>query len=511
MGEAIVPERFEPGTFPRLGELGARLREMAGDAAYAAGRDYLRKGLVRHGTVAGTTAHATVSGSTEYRVSVAFATDLAEAKVSCTCPAHRRNKLCKHVVAVAVALLERPREFTPVAPVDVPAEAAKPRRASGTKGGTGRAGGTAKERAAAQRTEQQDAGLAVVDRLLAELAAGGLGALGTEGAALLAEAAETVRALKLRRLGNRLMALQRLSASAAGASTWAMAGNPAAALFPPFGPTFQPPAPRQPGTGEADGPDEAARFAAILCDVALVRQALGAQAEGRIALDPALAEDLLGKTWRETELERVAGLDLVPIAEERFDDGEFRVETSYLLDLRDGAIYAEKQISPLRRGGAPKTAHRHRLLVDEAGLYPGEPPRRVKLLRVRREPLDIEHVDALLRRADATVPALRARLGGRLRSPFAAPEAAVLFRPSALVQAAADGTRLGALDKEGRFLAIAWPERWGQDLPALLPAPGRFALFGLLRLGNGGPTLRCLSVAGELAWGEGPVYPVTAS
>ena len=34
-----------------------------------------------------------------------------EVKVSCTCPAHRRNKFCKHVVAVSVALLDRPGEF----------------------------------------------------------------------------------------------------------------------------------------------------------------------------------------------------------------------------------------------------------------------------------------------------------------------------------------------------------------------------------------------------------------
>jgi uncharacterized Zn finger protein len=81
------------------------LRDLAGDAAYQAGRDYLRKGLVKQGAVAGTTAYATVSGSTDYRVSVAFSD---EPKVTCTCPAHRRKRYCKHVVAVCGALLERP-------------------------------------------------------------------------------------------------------------------------------------------------------------------------------------------------------------------------------------------------------------------------------------------------------------------------------------------------------------------------------------------------------------------
>src|SRR5207248_8448384 len=94
------PVTFDPAAHPALADLGARLRELAGDAAYRAGHDYLRKGLVQQGAVAATTAYATVRGSTDYRVSVAFA---AEPKVACTCPAHRRSKYCKHVVAVCTA------------------------------------------------------------------------------------------------------------------------------------------------------------------------------------------------------------------------------------------------------------------------------------------------------------------------------------------------------------------------------------------------------------------------
>src|ERR671932_2910052 len=99
---------FDPASHPALVDLGRRLRELAGDASYQAGLAYRRKGAVKQGAVAGTTAYATVSGSTDYRVSIAFG---AELKVNCTCPAHRRNKYCKHVVAVCAALVERPDEF----------------------------------------------------------------------------------------------------------------------------------------------------------------------------------------------------------------------------------------------------------------------------------------------------------------------------------------------------------------------------------------------------------------
>src|SRR5687768_8888206 len=153
MSEGLgVTERFDPKVYPALVDLGSRLRELAGDAAYAAGRDYLRRGLVRHGTVAGTTAHAAVAGSTDYRIAVAFGAELAEPKVTCTCPAHRRNKHCKHVVAVVVGLLERPGEFAPVEAVELPAVP------KGAKGAKGAREGSAKERAAAERASQQAAG-----------------------------------------------------------------------------------------------------------------------------------------------------------------------------------------------------------------------------------------------------------------------------------------------------------------------------------------------------------------
>jgi hypothetical protein len=493
---AAIPRPLHPAAHPSLVRLGERLRELAGETAFAAGRDYLKKGLVRHTTVAETTAHATVTGATDYRISVTFAAELAEPVVTCTCPAHRRSRHCKHVVAVVVALLERPGDFTPVAPVDLPPEAAAPkrRRSSGN--------GTVKERAAAQRVEQQVAGLAVVDRLIEELAEGGIAALGSESTALLAEAAETVRALKLRRLGNRLMALQRLVGPADAPAPLSIAQALSLLKSVPPGMTVP--------TGSASRPDNldglAARFAELLVDVSLTRQALGARADGQGAIEPALAEELLGKTWRDAELERLSGLDLFPLGDERIDDGEFKIETSYLLDLSGGDIYVERQITPRKLRSTAKPVHRHRLLVDEAGRYPGASPHRLKLVRGRRAPLTVEHVSRAVALAETEVAALRARLAERLRLPFEPAEVTVLFRPTALLR---DRDRFGALDRTGRFLPLVMTGKLDKEVRPLLPEPGRFALFGRLAPGEdgGGMALTVVSVVGELLWGGGPVCP----
>ena len=451
-----MPPPFDPTDHPALIDLGGRLRELAGDAAYQAGREYLRKGLVKQGAVAGPVAYATVSGSTDYRVSLSVD---GAAKVTCTCPAHRRVKYCKHVVALGVALLERPAEFIVS---ETPPEAQQPAAAR-----RGRAAGGAP--ATPSFELQWLAGLETVGRLLAELAGGGIMSLGPDKVALLANAGELVRALKLRRLGNLVVALQRAAS-------------------------------RQRGTAL-----DAHEFADLLVDIHLTRQAIGAHLAGRVSLDPRLAEDLLGKTWRNEDLERVSGLELIALAATRVDDGEFRVETSYLADLPTGAIFAEKQITPSRLASAPKPNHRLRLIVDEAGLYPGVAPRRIRLSRTRRAPLSVEDVQRLVSRAPSTLPELRRILVDRLDVPFGPDEIVATFRPASLVT---QGNLVGAVDASGRFLALDWLAGRAYDLAGILSASGRYALFGQLCLDDRGPRLRCLSiVSGELAGGRGPIYP----
>jgi hypothetical protein len=326
-----------------------------------------------------------------------------------------------------------------------------------------------KQRAEEVKAEQRRDGLALVDRLLDEIAAGGVGALGREQLALLTNAAETVRALKLRRLGNRLMALRHLA---------------------------------------ADGGESAAdpgRFATLLADICVTRQVLGAYLEGTSGFDPALAEELVGKTWRERDLERVTGLELMAVAEDVNDDGEFRIESTYLVDLPTGELYVERQITPRGLRGERRPARRLRLFVDEAGVYPGVAPRRLKLLRVRRASVSVADVRRVVDGAVGEVAEVWRRVVERLAMPVGAPELAIVFRPAALV---AQGDRVAAADRYGRTLPLDWPAAWSKHALGILPeATGRYALVGLAGLGDGGPELRCVAIVGELRWANGPTYP----
>jgi hypothetical protein len=153
----------------------------------------------------------------------------------------------------------------------------------------------------------------------------------------------------------------------------------------------------------------------------------------------------------------------------------------------------------------PKPRHHTRLLVDEGGLYPGMPPRRIRLGRTRRAPLSAGDVERLIGHATTSVAALTERFAQQLAAPFGAARAAVLFRPAALVQ---HGAQVGALDADGAYLALGWLSSWTQDVPKLLPHASSFALFGLHELEAAGPRLRSLSIVSPaLRWARGPLYP----
>lgn len=449
---------FDPGAFPVLVALGNSLREMAGESMYAAGRELVRSGAVREATIAGTLAQAVVQGSTDYRVSLSFSRRANSVKAGCTCPAQRRRRMCKHVVAVCLLLLERPSAFTVLEPADIPkpAKTRRPRK-SATK--------TDPE---TTRAKQRADGLAVVDRLLEELAASGAAGLGPEGLELVRSAAETVRVLKLRRLGNALLTLVHIVESGRAA-------------------------------------EEPGEFADALRDVWMMRQMVGAHLEGRISLDAGTAASLIGKTWRASELERIGPLELVPVAEDHESDGEFRIQSVYHVDLLSGSLYVERLITPRGIRAKRLPSRRMRLHVPEAAIYPGLPPHRIQILREERAPLRRCDVGQVVALAGTSVASLHQELRERMTLPFASPELPVLFRPSALL---VEPSRVIARDDAGQAVDILWPTTWSRQLPAILPeAPSQVALVGLAGLSDRGPVIQCLSLVGSLRWGNGPSYP----
>ncbi len=449
-----MPPAFDPAAHPILADLTTQLPDLAGAGAFREGQVYFAKGLVQQTTVSGTSAYATVKGSADYRVSVAFGDPV---KVTCTCPAHRRNRYCKHVVALCTALVQSPGSFTVV---EAPAEApAKPEKRV-------RAPRAAKK--SPQRTELRAAGLEVVDRLIAELADGGLLALGPEKASLIAQAGELARALKLRRLGNLIVRLQDAAPAAS-----------------------------------KRGMDETG-FAQLLVELELTRQASAALLSGNGALDPALAEDLLGKTWREDELEPITNLDLTAVGFRTTRDREFVVETAYLADLRDGVIYAEKVITPVRmaRGSRGVAPARLRLAVAEAGLYPGPAPRRIRLKRWEQAPLIADHVRGLVDRAVADYAELPRRCGERLAVPIADAEVVALVRAERIGQ---DAGRVYAVDAQGSALPLRWPTPAQSHDPDGVRSEGPVGIFGLVHCHAGEITLEVLSMIGDRLTGGEPL------
>lgn len=457
-----MAEVFDPAGFPPLIALGQRLRELAGESAYRAGRDYLRGGMIKDLTVTDVQAMASVRGSTDYRVSISFGAAGA-ASVTCTCPAHRRSTHCKHVVAVAVALVEQPRLFQIVPRSEIPVVAPPTRK---------RRDPGAKQKAEALKEEQRQTGLILVDRVLEELTAMGIGGLGPEQLALVASVAETVQGLKLRRLGNALIGLNRLVVERGQDET-----TPTA-------------------------------FASLLAEIAMMRQVIGASLSGAVALDSALAEELIGKTWRAKDLEQVTGLQLVTLARETHDEGEFRVESMYLFDLPTRDIFVERQITPRGLRGERFPIRRMKTLVDEAGVYPGQSPRRIKIVTARRGALLMADIDAIVASAIVEISELRRRLVERLAAPVGSTEVAVVFRP---VQIVATGDLLAGLDGQGDLVSLVWPGSWSAAMVrGMTREPERCALFGVMELARSGPLLRCLSIIGDLGWANCPTYPDVA-
>ncbi len=454
----MPPASFDPAAYPALVALGQQLRDLAGDATYNAGRELVLRKVIQEATISGTTATAVVTGTTQYQVTVAFSRRAKSAKVGCTCPASRRSRLCKHIVAVTVLLLEQPGAFAVRQQASVPKPPRpRPSRSARPKGDP-----------EATRAAQREAGLTLVDRLLEELAASGAAGLGAEGVSLLRSTAETIRVLKLRRLGNALMALSHLIAS-------------------------------------GDAETHPSQCATLLQEIWLARQLLGAHVEQRAALEPALVESLIGKTWRASELPRTGPLELVAVASDSTDDGEFEVDSRYFCDLASGALYVERQITPCGIRKRPVPLRRLRLLVAEAAVYPGLPPHRIQVLRAERAALRPGDIERILSHAATSIASLTQQLQAWLALPFPMPRPLALFRPAALF---VHGSRIIATDSAGHAVAVAWPPSWTRQVQGVLPpAPGRYALAGLVGLAADGPELQCLSLVGDLRWQHGPVFP----
>lgn len=194
--------------------------------------------------------------------------------------------------------------------------------------------------------------------------------------------------------------------------------------------------------------------------------------DGKLAGDESQAEadsvveELLGHAWKLDEL-RAKGytrqdLFLMELAYERADDParEERVETSHLIDLKDGTIYRAITYRPFKGMARipEQPSYAEALAIGEAAVYPGFLNRRIRWEKgseqtLPRPPSPIQAVFA------AATPALDPALAAfrqQLKNPLAPREAVVLVLCARVGQVGdrvvledTKGARLEAVDLPG--------------------------------------------------------------
>lgn len=424
---------------------------------FSNGLKYYRSGAVSNTWRTPSALYASVAGSgaKPYEASIGPRDD-GSYWGHCTCPAARRQSICKHATAVLIAWAEKPDGFVARPELEVPA-------AGGKKGKSAPRVDSEAKRTRQPKVERRDliaAGLEKAHSLLVDLASQGLLSITKEQVEMIGSLAQTLEAHKLRRLARQVVEIQNAAAAALANS----------------------------------GQFDELRWAWLLGDTWFVLAATRKALEKADEADAAELEELIGKTWLEKDLRRAENLTLVELAYETLVlTSGFRVETSYLLDLADGAIYTEKQITPLRLKNVPaKRSYSRPLRVAVAGVYPGFAPLRLKLIEAEEEAAAGDVWGQAVDRAETSATALRQRLIAATSSPVAPQEVYSLFRPASVL---ARESSVHLLDAEGRAIPISRQNRAvAYGLRGALARGPLGAVFGRMRFGDGFMEAEPLSV-----------------
>jgi hypothetical protein len=375
------------------------------------GQAYFKQGKVDHAWHSADSLQALVAGSGKRPYQVNIADRDGKLSPKCTCPAHRRWPFCKHVAAVLLAWVHTPDRFA----AGVPPVAEEPAKKRSTPASTPR---RRRSRPKVDRKQVQLEGLAKVEELLVGLTNYGLLSLTDGLVSRVGDLAHTAESHKLRRLGRRLIVL-------------------GSAL--------------ERALRDRENFDELV-YAGLVADAWLAVRATR-RAFQDPEVDPTDLQELIGKTWREKDLEKREDVTLAELAYGTviLEEG-FTVDTSYLLSLEDGQLYTEMQIVPTHlKRQERKPSHTGRL-TGTIGLYPGHEPRRVKLIEVAPPaPLAAADWEKALRHAESSASALVRDFQEATASPLAPRISYALFAPH---QIWIDGSRILLLDQEGQAIPL---------------------------------------------------------
>lgn len=386
---------------------------------------------------------ARVIGTKPYIVTVRFSEDRVVAK--CTCPASRSARLCKHAVAVLIIWAESPDRFM-LGESETAQPRVKPPAAPRAR------------REKVERSTLQVRGVLLTLKLALHLARKGMLSATSEQVAELRQIAENLSAQKTRRLAQTVAWIADLLQ----------------------------------GAGSAGGSDLEETYVELLTGLWLIARALQEHYEGRRLLPPEQQEEMVGRTWRDDDLVVRENVRLMELAYENLvTPTGFRLDISHLIDFDDGTLYREMKIVPLHIRSAAseyKPPRPRPFLAHRVGIYPGYPPRRIKIFSEETLPGPPDRRQVLQPYAMRSVLAMRMAFCAHAADPFAPPVLTALVAPARLVWWQG---RAWLADEAGELFPLqiqTMPEiGQGRDLPLehALAMAERPLLFGYLRILDG--------------------------
>lgn len=420
------------------------------DKALSAGRTLSRKGAFKNTRRSADSSllwgQCQGSGAKPYELSIDLAGENPTPR--CTCPV--KPPPCKHALGMLVLFLENPGAFLEAEP---PADLLE-KRVKIAERAEKRAGAAAKPKevnraALAKRIQAQRDGLALLERLVVDIAADGLGVLDGKRASRLLEQA---RQMNDAYLPGAAVALKRLSDLAA-------AGDRADEDV-----YYRS---REPGAGlplEDRQRLMQRHLARLWTMVKKGQKALEEKLEEGESQDAAdaIVEDLLGRVWQIGDLKARGAvrrdLTLVELAFERYDDHvkEERVEQSLLLELEDGAVFAAQVFRPYHAiDKVPgQSSFEDLLSIAEAVVYPGFVNRRIRweLASFQSRPAGAEDWQKAHAAALPSLDLAVARYKEQIKNPLAPDEAVFFLRAQDIARAKDGGLIL--VDEKGARLAL---------------------------------------------------------
>ena len=421
------------------------------DKAIAAGRDLVRSKKFVKPAVSpdGTWLLAQCKGSALYEVSVDLGSGTPVGR--CTCPS--RKFPCKHALGLMLAYVAAPDSFAEREP---PAELAAKRQKQAPRAPKADAAEPAprkvNQEALTKKVAAQRQGLDLLESLVVDLVAGGPWSEPSRLERLERQAPQMSDAYLP---GARVM-LRRL----------VLLG----------------------GRDDLDDDERNARATDLIGQLWATVQKGRNYLDGKLAGDEsqseadAVVEELLGRAWQLAELREKGyvrqDLSLLELAHERVDDQarEERVESSHLLDLRQGAIYRAITYRPFKGLSRipEQPSYTQPLVIGEAAVYPGFLNRRIRWEKgsEQAEPLGPSHLKAAYA---AAAPAFEPVLNGfrqQLKHPLAPREAVVLVR-CARVGTVAD--RVVLEDEAGSRIEAADLDAGDDNVANLVRAAGMLA------------------------------------